>query len=106
MKKEGVKDGDPMPVGPQADLADEDIEIPKSLLSVDEIMRKMMVMPRPLFKDLKVFNSDIAKVDLTTLLTISCSHENVLVYGRYIKLSRKISQTPWTVDDNSAATSV
>ena len=91
---------------PPKELEDKDIEIPKTLLAVDDIMKKMLVMPRPLFKDLKIFSSEISKINLTDILGISCKHENILVYGRYTKLSRKISQTPWTVDDNTAATSV
>ena len=44
---------------PVKDLEDKDIEIPKSLISVDDIMKKMQMMPRPLFKDLKIFSSEI-----------------------------------------------
>jgi hypothetical protein len=52
------------------DLEDKDIDIPKSLISVDEIMKKMQIMPRPLFKDLKIFSSEISKTDLTDILEI------------------------------------
>ena len=29
---------------------------------------------------------------------VTCSHENVLMYGRYRKLSRECSQSPWCID--------
>jgi len=32
------------------------------------------------------------------MLQVECSFENILMYGRYIKLSREVSQTPWSVD--------
>jgi hypothetical protein len=51
-------------------------------------MNKTKVMARPLFKDLKIFNEPIAKKDLTELLEVNCIHENILMYGRYVKLSR------------------
>ena len=28
-------------------------------------------------------------------LDVSCTHENILVKGRYLKLSREVSQSPW-----------
>ena len=55
---------------PPKDLEDKDIEIPKTLLAVDDIMKKMLVMPRPLFKDLKIFSSEISKTNLTEIMSI------------------------------------
>ena len=55
-------------------------------------------MPRLLFYDFRIFKEEhFKKVDLTTLLEVACSHESLLVHGRYTKLSRSISQTPWNV---------
>jgi tRNA U54 and U55 pseudouridine synthase Pus10 len=57
-------------------------------------------MPRTLFLDFRVFlDSFIKKLELTRAMEVSCSYESILVYGRYIKLSRKVSQTPWFVSE-------
>ena len=36
-------------------------------------------------------------MDLNELLQVDCQTENILLYGRYVKLSREVSQTPWTI---------
>ena len=35
---------------------------------------------------------------MTELLNVNCLHENVLLYGRYRKTDRAVSQTPWSVE--------
>jgi tRNA U54 and U55 pseudouridine synthase Pus10 len=54
-------------------------------------------MPLPLLKELKVFQHEIAKMDLSQLMSVDCRMENILLYGRYVKLSREVSQTPWNL---------
>jgi tRNA U54 and U55 pseudouridine synthase Pus10 len=50
------------------------------------------------FPVLKPYNIDI---------NVACSHGQVYLYGNYLKLSRKISQTPWNQDsDNEIEDSV
>lgn len=44
--------------------------------------------------------------DLTEIMTISCSHESILLYGRYNKMHRKVSQTPWLIDGATIDTAV
>lgn len=49
-------------------------------------------------KELDVFKKEkIAEIDLNLLMNVECSMENILLYGRYIKLSREVSQTPWNI---------
>ena len=36
-------------------------------------------------------------MDLRGMMQVECSMESVLLYGRYIKLSREVSQTPWLI---------
>jgi tRNA pseudouridine synthase 10 len=57
------------------------------------------MLPRILFKDLDFFSQEASKTDITQLLQVDCTHESVLVYSRYIKKSRKLSQTPWNIKD-------
>jgi tRNA U54 and U55 pseudouridine synthase Pus10 len=74
------------------------------LMSVESIMQKLQTLPRPLFSGLEIFTDEISKTNLVSLLNVTCSHENILVYGRYLKLSRSCSQTPWLVEgENSGA---
>jgi len=61
------------------------------MLSVDELIKKMVLMPRVIFNSLQIFESTIAFVDLSELLSVQCFFENILVAGRYIKKSRLVS---------------
>jgi tRNA pseudouridine synthase 10 len=71
------------------------------VLSVDQMLSKLVLMPRVIFNSLKIFDEPIASLDLTTLLSVQCSYENILVAGRYIKKSRLVSQTPWPPENSS-----
>ncbi len=48
-------------------------------------------MPLPTLKDLSIFKTQIAKMNLLELMQIECTNDNLLLYGRYVKLSREIS---------------
>jgi hypothetical protein len=48
-------------------------------------------------RELAVFKHDIAALDLSELLTVDCTMDNILLYGRYCKYSREVSQTPWLI---------
>ena len=43
-------------------------------------------------EDLSIFKENTTKFD------VKCSHETILMAGRYCKLSRECSQTPWSID--------
>ena len=58
----------------------------------------MQLLPRVIFYKIDVFEDEISKTDLSKFINVSCIHENVLIYGRYLKLSRDVSQTPWLVE--------
>lgn len=44
-----------------------------------------------LLKDLSIFKHEISKIDLNDLITVECSMDNILLYGRYCKYSREVS---------------
>jgi tRNA U54 and U55 pseudouridine synthase Pus10 len=64
------------------------------------------MMPHVLLEDFPVFKADpdFESKDVVSHLRVECSCENILVYGRYIKLSRELSQTPWSVDGGAKKT--
>ncbi|OTF84197.1 hypothetical protein BLA29_000222 [Euroglyphus maynei] len=45
-------------------------------------------------------------IETVCTLDVSISHEPIYIAGRYIKLSRNLSQTPWFVNDNRFKSSV
>ena len=89
--KKGEKEEQKLPLAPYQDVV-------KVLPSVEELLKRTKTMPRTLFTELAIFNEEISKQDLTTFLTVSCGHDSILLYGRYNKLNRKVSQTPWCVE--------
>ena len=52
-------------------------------------------MPLSQLEDLSIYKQNTR---LDDSLVVECEHENILVYGRYNKYSREMSQTPWAVD--------
>ncbi len=54
-------------------------------------------MPLCLLEDFKILK---ANGRIKRDIHVECSHESVLLYGRYCKLSREVSQTPWLVEGN------
>ncbi|KAD7477083.1 hypothetical protein E3N88_00219 [Mikania micrantha] len=49
--------------------------------------------------DVSDFNSQLKKVDQPCHMTLTCSMAPVYIGGRYLKLSRNVSQTRWIIDD-------
>lgn len=43
---------------------------PQKAMSVDEIMRKMQLVPKVLFDDLKIFKDPVSQADLSRLLDV------------------------------------
>ena len=58
-------------------------------------------LPRPLFYGLPCFDKAEQSKDIPSSLKITCSHDSILVRGRYTKMARGVSQTPWMVNDNA-----
>lgn len=91
--KKDEKEEQKLPLAPYKD------ELEKKVLpSVEELLKRTKAMPKTLFQELQIFNDEISKHDLTTFLTVTCGHDSILLYGRYNKLNRKVSQTPWCVE--------
>ena len=59
--------------------------------SVEELIKKVTMMPRIQFFDMKVFKDEMSEIDITTLLDVQLTHESILIYSRYVKRSRKLS---------------
>lgn len=53
----------------------------------------------PLKGNLEIMKMPIAEINLNELMNVECSMDSILLYGRYVKLSREISQTPWLLGD-------
>lgn len=93
--KKDEKEEQKLPLAPYK----EEMEKEKKVLpSVEELLKRTKAMPRTLFQELQIFNDEISKQDLTSFLTVKCGHDSILFYGRYNKLNRKVSQTPWCVE--------
>lgn len=41
----------------------------------------------------------LPKTSLVDAVSVKCSSETILVKGRYIKLTRDVSQTPWNLNE-------
>ncbi|TNV80047.1 hypothetical protein FGO68_gene15427 [Halteria grandinella] len=64
----------------------------------EQVISSVSKLALPLLKELDVFKSqEIAQIDLNTLMSVDCTMDNILLYGRYVKLSREVSQTPWNL---------
>lgn len=46
---------------------------------------------------MNIFKHEIAKTNLNDLMSVECIMSNLLLYGRYCKFSREVSQTPWNL---------
>lgn len=46
---------------------------------------------------MNIFKHEIAKTNLNDLMSVECTMSNLLLYGRYCKFSREVSQTPWNL---------
>ena len=68
----------------------------KNQVGLEFCVKKAMSLPLPLLECLSVFSK---KGGLN--IHVTCTHENILLSGRYIKLSREMSQTPWAMDGKS-----
>lgn len=54
-----------------------------------------------MMSSLKIFDqlSVSSMCPLSDCLSVSCQFEAILVKGRYLKLSREVSQTPWHMNE-------
>lgn len=59
------------------------------------LYKKVMALPLPMIELLSLFKTE--PVPLIDSLQVSCSSEAILVKGRYVKLARDVSQTPWNL---------
>ena len=41
---------------------------------------------------------------MMSTVEVNCTHESLLMAGRYKKLSREVSQTPWIVENGTKTT--
>ena len=57
----------------------------------EQLVQQISKLPLTLLKDLAIYNHEVTKVDLNELLSVDCSSENILLYGKYVKLSREVS---------------
>jgi tRNA U54 and U55 pseudouridine synthase Pus10 len=63
----------------------------------EQIISNISKLAAPLLKEITIHKHEIARTNLNELMTVECSMENLLLYGRYVKLSREVSQTPWNI---------
>jgi hypothetical protein len=54
-------------------------------------MQQISKLPLTLLKELAIYNHEVRKIDFNELLSVECSSENILLYGKYVKLSREVS---------------
>jgi hypothetical protein len=63
----------------------------------EQIISNISKLATPLLKEITIHKHEIARTNLNELMSVDCSMENLLLYGRYVKLSREVSQTPWNI---------
>ena len=63
----------------------------------ETLYKEVISLPSALLQTLSIFRED--PVSLVDKLAVKCSFENLLVHGRYLKLSREVSQSPWSVKE-------
>ena len=70
-------------------------------MGAEALYKKVRLLPAPMLEFLSVFKEE--QSSLLEQLKISFSADPILVKGRYVKLTRDVSQTPWNLneeDDN------
>ena len=66
---------------------------------IDTLMKRVVSLPVPLLTSLSIFGK-LGKHSLLGSLNVVCKAEAILVKGRYLKLSREVSQTPWALNED------
>lgn len=64
----------------------------------ETLYKKAASLPLPLIEMLRIFKQPFNP--LVDALSVTCQADPVYVKGRYIKLTRDVSQTPWTPKDD------
>jgi hypothetical protein len=57
----------------------------------EQIISNISKLATPLLKEITIHKHEIARTNLNELMSVECSMENILLYGRYVKLSREVS---------------
>lgn len=65
-------------------------------LGAEQLISVLSKVALPILRDLPIIKSGLSyDLDLKNLMMVECTMDSLLLYGRYIKLSREVSQTPW-----------
>ena len=66
-------------------------------MGAETIFKELVSLPSALLQTFSIFKG---KPDqFIDMLTVRCSFEALLVHGRYLKLSREVSQSPWSIKE-------
>ena len=63
------------------------------MIGADQVYQKALEVPFVFIEDLSIL-----KQGKDYKLEVTCTHDMLLLYGRYCKLSRECSQSPWCID--------
>ena len=64
----------------------------RAVKGAEQVVSSVSKLALPLLKELNVFKkSEIGQIDLNNLMSVDCTMDNLLLYGRYMKLSREVS---------------
>eukprot|EP00347_Sterkiella_histriomuscorum_P020730 403336698 len=78
----------------------DDLRSAKTQMGAEQIIQLLSKTPISLLKELKIVKNLLNQnIDLMNLIQVECSQESMLLFGRYIKHSREVSQTPWLIGD-------
>lgn len=78
----------------------DELKAVKNQMGAEQIISLLSKTPLSLMKELTfVKNKRNETIDLLNLVSVECTSESLLLYGRYIKHSREVSQTPWLLGD-------
>ena len=66
-------------------------------MGAETLFKEVIGLPSALLQTFSIFKED--PISLVDKLTVKCSFEALLVHGRYLKLSREVSQSPWSVKE-------
>jgi len=61
-------------------------------------------VPYAVLKDLACFKHEEGSPSFLDLMKVGVQNENLLLYGRYVKVSREVSQTPWIIEGKNLVT--
>ena len=67
------------------------------MIGAETLFKEVIGLPSALLQTFSIFKGD--PVSFVDKLAVKCSFEALLVHGRYLKLSREVSQSPWSVKE-------